>query len=87
MSRFKQTLGTIFLGTSLLLAIANVGCSGRVRVYDSYHSDWHTWDHNEDVQYRAYLNEHHEPYRDYNKLDKNQQKDYWNYRHEHPDNH
>jgi hypothetical protein len=79
--------GSAFLGAVFLTTLAGSGCAGRVRVYDEYHSDYHDWNHDEDVRYRAYLSDRHEPYRDYNKLSKDQQKDYWNYRHDHPDNH
>jgi hypothetical protein len=83
MIRMKRILGSTLLAATLLVAAASIGCAGRVRVYDQYHSDWHTWDHDEDDAYRRYWSEHHEQYRDYNKLDKDEQKDYWNWRHEH----
>jgi hypothetical protein len=56
-----------------------------VRVYDDYHSDYHTWGRDEDGAYHRYWNERREQYRDYNKLDKDEQKNYWNWRHDHPD--
>ena len=85
MSRINRVLSSTFLAASLLFTVASSGCAGRVRVYDEYHSDWHSWDHNEDGAYRSYWNERHEPYRDYNKLNKDEQKDYWNWRHNHAD--
>ena len=87
MDRIQRILGSAFLGSVVLISIASAGCAGRVRVYDEYHSDYHNWDHDEDVRYRAYLSDRHEDYRDYKKLNKDQQKDYWNWRHDHPDNH
>ncbi|HEV2522327.1 MAG TPA: hypothetical protein VGT24_08100 [Candidatus Acidoferrales bacterium] len=57
------------------------GCSGRVRVYDEYHTDWHNWDHDEDAAYYKYFDERHEQYRDYKNLNKDEQKDYWSWRH------
>ena len=87
MSQIKRILSSTILAASLLIAVANTGCAGRVRIYDDYHSDWHTWDHNEDVVYRSYWTGRHEPYRDYNKLNKDEQKDYWNWRHNRPDSH
>ncbi len=83
----KRALSSAILAGSLLIAVAGSGCAARVRVYDEYHSDYHTWNGREDVVYRSYWNERHEPYRDYNKLNKDEQKDYWNWRHNHPDNH
>jgi hypothetical protein len=83
----KRIIGSTVLATSLLITVAGSGCAGRVRVYDEYHSDWHSWDHNEDSAYRGYWSGRHEQYRDYNKLNKDEQKDYWNWRHDHPDKH
>ena len=83
----KRVLSSAFLAASLMIGVAGSGCAARVRVYDEYHSDYHTWDRNEDVAYRAYWNDHHQPYRDFNKLNKDEQKDYWNWRHDHPDKH
>ena len=88
MSRIHRILSsTLFLAASLLFTVASSGCAARVRVYDQYHSDWHRWDHDEDFEYRNYWNERHEPYRDYNKLDKDEPKGYWNWRHNHSDKH
>ena len=62
---------------------SNSGRAGRVGVYDEYHSDYHTWDHNEDGEYRSYWNERHQAYRDDQNLNKDGQMDYWNWRHDH----
>ncbi len=56
-----------------------------VRVYDHDHHDYHNWDHHEDVVYRRYLGENHRDYRGYNHLSHHDQREYWNYRHSHPD--
>ena len=55
------------------------------RVYDREHKDYHNWDDNEDHVYRVYLGEQHIEYRDYDKLDREQQSAYWNWRHSHND--
>jgi hypothetical protein len=85
MSRFNRILNSAYLAACFLITIAGSGCAGRVRIYDEYHSDFHVWDRNEDVVYRSYWAERHEPYRDYNRLNKDEQKDYWNWRHDHQD--
>jgi hypothetical protein len=87
MSRIKRILISTWLPAGLLIAFTSLGCAGRVRVYDGYHSDWHTWDRNEDVEYRSYWSERHEPYRDFNKLNNDEQKGYWKWRHNHSDKH
>jgi hypothetical protein len=78
-------LSSFCLGATLAITTASAGCAGRVRIYDSYHTDYHRWDHHEDVAYRRYLGERHEEYRDFSKLDGDRQKDYWDWRHSHPD--
>jgi hypothetical protein len=85
MFRIQRILGSACLAASLLLGIGGAGCSARVRVYDSYHGDWHVWDQDEDVVYHSYWSERHEPYRNYKKLDKNEQKEYWDWRHKRSD--
>lgn len=86
MRRRHVSLGMFFLGFALLAPMANIGCSGEVRIRDEYHGDWHTWNGNEDRAYRRYLSEKHEDYRDFHKLNRDEQGDYWNWRHSHSDN-
>jgi hypothetical protein len=59
------------------------------KVYDREHKDYHNWDDNEDHAYRQYLGEQRMDYRDYEKLNRDQQNAYWNWRHSHndPDKH
>lgn len=57
----------------------------QTRVYDRAHKDYHNWDTNEDRSYRQYLGDQHKNYRGYSKLNRNQQNQYWNWRHSHPD--
>jgi len=60
-------------------------CSGRVRIYDEPHGDYHRWNGNEDRVYRVYLGENHREYRDFHQLNKHDQEEYWAWRHNHPD--
>jgi hypothetical protein len=55
------------------------------KVYDRSHKDYHNWDDNEDRSYRQYLGEQHKDYRDYSRLKRNEQNQYWNWRHSHSD--
>jgi hypothetical protein len=57
----------------------------QVRVYDPGHKDYHNWDEREDRAYRHYLEERHEQYRKYERMKEKEQRDYWNWRHSHPD--
>ena len=53
------------------------------RVYDPYHKDYHNWDEREDGMYRRWLEERHRVYVDYERLKHKEQREYWNWRHEH----
>jgi hypothetical protein len=75
----------IAAGGSVTLTGTPQEASVQVRVYDSGHKDYHNWDDHEDHAYRRYLKERHEEYRAYAKLKEKQQKEYWEWRHSHPD--
>ena len=53
------------------------------RVYDPDYKDYHNWDRREDDTYRRWLDERHDSYVDYDKLDHKRQHEYWKWRHEH----
>ncbi len=75
-------------GKSIILvaALSTVGaCTGRVRVYDEPHHDYHRWDSHEEAQFRIYLGERHMEYRKFDRLNAAEQRDYWAWRHNHPD--
>ena len=86
MKRTLNYISFLLLGSSLAFFAATSGCAARVGIYDSDHRDYHRWDAGEDRAYHAYWQENHgrEPYRDFKKLNADQQKDYWNWRHSHP---
>jgi hypothetical protein len=80
----RRSIGSLLLIGAL---VGSVGCvaSGRVRVYDEPYHDYHRWDSREDRVYRDYLREQHRDYRDFRSLNKNEQGEYWTWRHAHPD--
>jgi hypothetical protein len=55
------------------------------RVYDSTHKQYRNWDAREDDAYRRWLQDRHELYVEYEKLDHKRQEQYWKWRHEHED--
>lgn len=83
MIRTKRYKGTIFLVAASLAPLAISGCAARV--YDEYHSDYHHWNDREERAYRMWLAERHYEYREYARLNKEEQRDYWNWRHNHPE--
>ena len=58
------------------------------RYYDPYRKDYHEWNEAEARAYRHWVEEErHEHYRDWNRISKERQREYWRWRHEHPDWH
>ena len=55
------------------------------RYYDAQRHDWHEWNAQEDRAYRQYMQERRQEYRDYGRLNKKQQREYWEWRHNHRD--
>jgi hypothetical protein len=56
-----------------------------VRVYDSNHKDYHNWDDNENRAWGLYLTNNHKKAHEFTKAPKKEQSQYWNWRHDHPD--
>ncbi len=75
---------SIFTSLFLVASLAVAACSGRVRVYDQWHGDYHGWDNHEEVVYRGYLNDNHRDYHPFTSLSVEDQHAYFNWRHEHP---
>jgi hypothetical protein len=71
--------GFFLVGTILVSA----GCTERVTYYDEEHHDYHRWNNHEVVVYHSYWDTHHQPYREYSSLNKDEQRDYWRWRHDH----
>jgi hypothetical protein len=84
MFRIKGFLGTLVLGAAMVAPVLASGCAAHTRYYDEYHTDYHTWNSGEVGAYRVWIGERRYEYRDYNRLSRDQQRDYWNWRHEHP---
>lgn len=70
-----------FAATAVVaLALFTVGCAHRY--YDVDHGDYHRWDANETVYYNQWVAENRmDAHRDYRHLSKEDQKRYWDWRH------
>jgi hypothetical protein len=51
------------------------------RVYDPYRGDYHVWDDREGGYYNRWLDEERHERREYRKLNNDDQKRYWEWRH------
>ena len=75
---------------SLVLVVAlgsTVGCATGIglNVYDQPRGDYHRWNADEERAYRLYLAQQHQEYREFGRLERPQQNDYWAWRHDHSD--
>jgi hypothetical protein len=85
MSRGSR-ISSLLLATALLGAsMGAIGCEHHYyRVYDPYYSDYHVWNNDEVVYYNQWATEtHRDPHRDFRHLSKDEQKEYWTWRHNH----
>ena len=91
MQRTNLLLSGLFLTAAFALsgpivAAAPAQDAGvQVRVYDRDHHDYHNWDDREDRAYRGYIDGRHENYVVYEHQNHHYQRNYWKWRHNHPD--
>jgi hypothetical protein len=78
-------LSSLLLAAVLLSPVAITGCAARAsyRVYDPYYGDYHRWDDHENAFYLQWEGETHRDHRDFDKRDRNEQKEYFTWRHNH----
>ena len=79
-------LSALFVGATLIAPMAmRADDHDDKQYYDRDRHDYHTWNGQEDRAYRVYLGEQHRDYREFNKAKAAQQREYFKWRHEHPD--
>jgi hypothetical protein len=76
-------VGTFLLSAGLLASCGGGHVAVGYRAYDPYYSDYHTWNDHEGVYYNQWVVETHRPHRDYRRLRHNDQRAYWQWRHNH----
>lgn len=80
----RRFLVLILLMGTFSIPVVTTGCGGPTyyRAYDPYYHDYHAWP-DEDAYYRRWYGEnyHDRTYRDYRKLNHDEQKRYWDWRH------
>jgi hypothetical protein len=99
MQRF-QVLGGLLLGAALIAPVAmnaqdeekkktttttTTTTTETKRYYDSDEKDYHVWNDMEDRAYRMYLEEKRRDYVEFPKVKVTEQREYWRWRHGHPD--
>jgi hypothetical protein len=85
MHRF-MILSAFFVGATLIAPVAmRADDHHDRRYYDRDRRDYHTWNGQEDRAYRVYLGEQHRDYREFRRTKTVRQREYFRWRHEHPD--
>jgi hypothetical protein len=91
MHRAHRYIASLFLtaalaGPALIMATpVPEDASVQVKVYDKNHKDYHNWDDNENRAWTQYQTDNHKKSHEYNKANKKEQSQYWDWRHAHPD--
>lgn len=76
----------ILVGAALSVPLtASAADHQEKRYYDRDGRDYHTWNDHEDRAYRVYLGEQHRDYRRFEKTRAPEQREYFKWRHDHPD--
>ena len=84
-------LQVALLGTALMAPVAIVPAALNAaddqprRYHDKEHKDDHEWNDREDRAYQKWLEEKHHAKHEFAKLKAKEQREYWKWRHEHPD--
>jgi hypothetical protein len=95
MRRENRCFASLFLSAAMMVPLASLAMPApqdeherheqqerERRVYDPDHRDYHNWDAREEDAYRRWLDERHHAFVDYDRLDRRDQRDYWNWRHQ-----
>ena len=77
---------TLLLAAVFAAPLFMSGCAVRARVYDPYYSDYHVWA-GETGYYDRWEHDTHRDHEDFNRRNKDEQKEYWNWRHNQGDHH
>lgn len=95
--RSYKLLGTILVAGALSAPVAlNAFQQGEERTttttttqtkryYDPVYKQYHEWNSNEDRAYHTYVQETHRTYEEFPKTTVTEQREYWKWRHGHPD--
>jgi len=82
-----RCVGSLLLTAALISPAMITGCAARAsyRVYDPDYHDYHRWDDHEATFYLQWEGESHREHRDFDKRDRDEQRQYWHWRHDRSD--
>ena len=91
MHRAHRYVASLFLTAALAAPVSMMAApvpqdaGVQVRVYDRDHKDYHNWDDHERQQWGVFLTNNHRHDHEYAHSSRKEQRQYWNWRHSHPD--
>jgi hypothetical protein len=78
----------LMLGAALCCPVIIRADEHPKRYYDPYKKDYHEWNEQEEHAYRHWIEEErHLGYHPWAKISRERQREYWHWRHDHPDWH
>jgi len=81
-SRGSRYFSSLLLAAAFFLPAVTTGCATH-NYHDPYYNDYHRWNHGERVYYNQWVIETHHDHRDFRRLNRDEQKQYWEWRHNH----
>jgi hypothetical protein len=81
-----KNLTSCLLAAAISAAVFTTGCAEHRRYYDPYYHDYHPVV-GEGVYYQQWETETHRQHVELGHRSRDEQKEYWDWRHQHPDNH
>jgi len=84
MKRYAAAL-LLAVGLTLTAPLVMADDHNNQRYYDKTHKDYHQWNDNEDRNFSLFLGEKHIKVHTWKQSRPSEQQQYWNWRHEHPD--
>jgi hypothetical protein len=91
MHRTHRYVASLFLTAALAAPVSMMAApvpqeaGVQVRVYDRDHKDYHNWDDHERHAWGIFLTDNHRHDHEYAHSNRKEQREYWNWRHSHPD--
>lgn len=73
------------LGSPLPVVTVALHAQNEQHYRDADHNDEHVWNKQEDTVYRRWVKENHRRYEEFSRLNAEDQRAYWRWRHEHED--
>jgi hypothetical protein len=82
----SKKIGSCMSVATLGIVLSTVGCTVHAGYYDPYYHDHHSVN-GEVVYYGQWESETHREHREFKQRNKDEQKEYWDWRHKHDDHH